>query len=421
MSTSEQLSDTPISSLQNWLDACPTPFHVVEFAASFLTGAGYVEITQLGIELPPRGFIRRDGALIAWNRSTYKGSAFHIVGAHTDSPNIRIQPQPDMRQAGFNQLGIEVYGGVLLNSWLDRDLGIAGRVVTNTGNVQLFSSTKPLARIPQLAIHLDREVNDKGLLLNKQNHLTPVWATHDDISFVGWLSKETNTKVEDIAAFDAHLFDVTPATILGADRSMLASARLDNQLSCWAAIHALTRTDGHNHTAVAVLNDHEEVGSVSTTGADGPLLEHVLTSLSITDELNISEHSDRLRISRAFSVDNAHALHPNYMDRHDPKHAPIINKGPALKVNGNQRYATTATGVAYVRSLAASHNISMQTFVSRNDMPCGSTIGPITAGRLGIETVDIGVPQLSMHSAREMCGVQDAQSLLQLLTAFYAD
>jgi aspartyl aminopeptidase len=409
-----------MSSLQRWLDACPTPFHVVEFASSHLTNSGFIEITQLSIELPPRGFIRRDGALIAWNRSTYKGSAFHIVGAHTDSPNIRIQPHPDMRQAGFNQLGVEIYGGVLLNSWLDRDLGIAGRVVANSGEVQLFSSHKPLARIPQLAIHLDREVNDKGLLLNKQIHLTPVWATHDETNFLSWLARETNMEIGTIAAFDAHLFDLTPAMILGADHSMLASARLDNQLSCWAAIHALTQTDGHNHTAVAVLNDHEEVGSVSTTGADGPLLEHVLTSLSITDELNISEHSDRLRASRAFSVDNAHALHPNYMDRHDPKHAPIINKGPAVKVNGNQRYATTATGIAYARSLAASHDIPMQTFVSRNDMPCGSTIGPITAGRLGIETVDIGVPQLSMHSAREMCGVQDAQSLLQFLTAFYA-
>lgn len=421
MTPSSRVTDISIHSLQEWLNACPTPFHVVERSASTLRSTNFVETQQLSRDLPSLGFVRRDGAIIAWRRSPRDGAPFHIVGAHTDSPNLRIQPHPDLRQAGCGQLGIEVYGGVLLNSWLDRDLGIAGRVITKDGTQHLFNVTEALARVPQLAIHLDREVNDKGLLLNKQLHMTPLWASTTDISFVEWLSTNAGVAASDIAAFDAHLFDITPAVILGHDKSFIASGRLDNQVSCWAAIESLTRIDTPDHTAVVVLNDHEEVGSVSTTGADGPLLDHVLTALSITDRSNITDHYDTLRASRALSVDNAHALHPNYQERHEPRHAPIVNKGVAVKVNGNQRYATSATGVAYVTSLASGNNISLQTFVSRNDMPCGSTIGPITAGRLGIETVDLGVPQLSMHSAREMCGVNDPLSLVGLLAAFLQD
>jgi len=418
MTQTSRVADVSIRSLQEWLDACPTPFHVVERAASTLLSAHFVETQQMSRDLPSQGFIRRDGAIIAWRRSSRNDAPFHIVGAHTDSPNLRLQPRPDIRQAGCGQLGIEVYGGVLLNSWLDRDLGIAGRVITSDGAQRLFNVAEALARIPQLAIHLDREVNDKGLLLNKQMHMTPLWSSNEDVPFVEWLSAKTGVPTSEIAAYDAHLFDITPANILGHDKSFIASGRLDNQVSCWAAIESLTRIDTPDHTAVVVLNDHEEVGSVSTTGADGPLLDHVLTALSITDRANITSHYDTLRASRALSVDNAHALHPNYQERHEPRHAPIVNKGVAVKVNGNQRYATNATGVAYVANLAMRHHITLQTFVSRNDMPCGSTIGPITAGRLGIETVDIGVPQLSMHSAREMCGVNDPLSLVRLLAAF---
>lgn len=421
MTEPNRISDITIASLQQWLDACPTPFHVVERASSTLRAANFVETHQLSIDLPTSGFIRRDGAIIAWRRSTNQASPFHIVGAHTDSPNLRVQPRPDIRQAGCSQLGVEVYGGVLLNSWLDRDLGIAGRVITHQGEQHLFKVAEPLARIPQLAIHLDREINDKGLLLNKQTHMTPLWSSSAETTFIKWLHNTTGIPAKEIAAFDAHLFDITPASLLGHDHSFIASGRLDNQVSCWAAIEALARIDTPHHTAVVVLNDHEEVGSVSTTGADGPLLDQVLTALSITDRANITEHSDTLRASRALSVDNAHALHPNYQERHDPRHAPIVNKGVAIKVNGNQRYATSSTGVAYLTALAAQHDITLQTFMSRNDMPCGSTIGPVTAGRLGIDTIDIGVPQLSMHSAREMCGVNDPVTLIQLLAAFLQD
>ena len=403
-----------IASLIDWLDSCPTPFHVVERASTLLDAAGYTAVGQLSRDLPSRGYLVRDGAIVAWRR-TAPSAPFRIIGAHTDSPNLRVHPNPDFGTAGWAQLGVEVYGGVLLNSWLDRDLGIAGRVVDGNGTVSLFNERRALARVPQLAIHLDRDVNERGVQLDKQAHLMPVWAT-GTASFGDWLRGVTG--VGQIAAFDAHLFDTTPASIIGADSSLLASGRLDNQLSCWAAVHALISSDGGDHTAVVVLNDHEEVGSDSVTGASGPLLESVVTAICEADGLGAAARHDLMARSTCLSADNAHAVHPNYPERHEPRHAPLVNAGPALKLNGNQRYATSARGAALVRGIAESVGVPLQTFVTRNNMPCGSTIGPITATRLGIECVDVGVPQLSMHSARELCGVLDPPRLLTLAAAF---
>ena len=403
-----------INDLLAWLDACPTPFHVVQRASDVLRAAGFVEMPTLDGEVPASGFHVKDGAIAAWRRGS-AGSALRIVGAHTDSPNLRVHPNPDFSAAGWAQLGVEVYGGVLLNSWLDRDLGIAGRVVDRNGRSTLFSRREPLARVPQLAIHLDREVNERGVQLDKQAHLMPVWAS-GTASFGDWLGSVTGAS--DIAAFDAHLFDTTPATILGSDKSLLTSGRLDNQLSCWAAITALASLSDNSNTSVVVLNDHEEVGSESTTGAAGPLLEWVIDALCAADGLSTTARNELMARSVCLSADNAHAVHPNYQERHEPRHAPLINAGPALKLNGNQRYATTATGAAFVRNVAEAAGVPLQTFVTRNNMPCGSTIGPITATRLGIECVDVGVPQLSMHSAREMCGVLDPPRLMRLAAEF---
>jgi aspartyl aminopeptidase len=233
--------------------------------------------------------------------------------------------------------------------------------------------------------------------------------------FLDWLSEITGTSR--IASFDAQLFDVTPAAILGVDRSLLASGRLDNQLSCWAAIEAICITDSE-YTTVVILNDHEEVGSESTTGAAGPMLENLLAVIDHRDELSVGQHIDRQRESWCLSADNAHAVHPNYTEKHDPRHSPLPNHGVALKLNGNQRYATSPRGAAHIRTIAEKQNVELQTFVSRNNMPCGSTIGPITATRLGIDAIDVGVPQLSMHSARELCGTSDAAQLVTLMQGF---
>lgn len=402
-----------ISDLLHWLDASPTPVHVVQTAVARLSQAGFSEQHDFATELGSKSFFRQDGAIVAWSLGQ-KGAPLRIIGAHTDSPNLRVQPQPDIARMGWNQLGIEIYGGVLLNSWLDRDLGLAGRVVTVDGEEILFHQSEPLARIPQLAIHLDREIGDRGLQLDKFQHTSPVWGTHAPM-FLDWLSEITGTSR--IASFDAQLFDVTPAAILGVDRSLLASGRLDNQLSCWAAIEAICITDSE-YTTVVILNDHEEVGSESTTGAAGPMLENLLAVIDHRDELSVGQHIDRQRESWCLSADNAHAVHPNYTEKHDPRHSPLPNHGVALKLNGNQRYATSPRGAAHIRTIAEKQNVELQTFVSRNNMPCGSTIGPITATRLGIDAIDVGVPQLSMHSARELCGTSDAAQLVTLMQGF---
>lgn len=408
-----QVPAPDIASLQTWLDSSPTPVHVVHTASGRLREAGFVEQHQFADPLHPKGFLCVAGSIVAWTLGE-RGSPVRIIGAHTDSPNLRIHPQPDISRSGWSQLGVEIYGGVLLNSWLDRDLGLAGQVFTDDGEQELFAENSPLVRLPQLAIHLDREIGEKGLLLDKFLHTSPVWGTNAPI-FMEWLT--SMTQASNIASFDVQLFDVTPSAVLGVDHSLLASGRLDNQLSCWAGVSALIDTSS-SYTSIVILNDHEEVGSASATGAAGPLLEQLLTTIAHYEGLSQPQHIDRLMQSWCLSADNAHAVHPNYPERHDPRHSPLPNHGVALKLNGNQRYATSPRGAAHIRSIARKSSVPLQTFVSKNNMPCGSTIGPITATRLGIEAIDIGVPQLSMHSAREICGVQDALDLPKLMSTF---
>ena len=408
------MEDVNVEQLIEWLDVSPTPFHVVDTAVQMLEASSFVRQVTLGSDVQARGFYVRDGALIAWQKGTRTGS-LRVVGAHTDSPNLRIQPRPDVTTNGWAQLGIEIYGGVLLNSWLDRDLALAGRVIDRDGNAHLFNVNEPIARVPQLAIHLDREINDRGLILDKHQHVNPVWGVVAP-TFQEWLSDITS--VREIAAFDAHLYDISPASVLGVDESLLASARLDNQVSCWAAISALSSGLDTDNTIVVVLNDHEEVGSESTTGAAGTMLSAVIDMLMRDLEIDDRNHYDFLARSWCLSADNAHAIHPNYQERHESRHAPLPNKGPALKLNGNQRYATSARGAAFLRNICHRNEIPLQTFVSKNNMPCGSTIGPITATALGIDAIDVGVPQLSMHSARELCGVDDPVYLVEMMRQF---
>jgi len=279
---------------------------------------------------------------------------------------------------------------------------------------------EPIARVPQLAVHLDRGVNDNGLTLDRQQHLTPVWGVGDGHhgEFASWIGERAGLDTAP-TWWDLCLYDTQGAAVIGADRSLLASARLDNQLSCWAATQAIVDSSPSDHVAVIVLNDHEEVGSASNTGAQGPLLETVLERLVIARGGSGDDLHRALADSACISADNAHAVHPNYVDRHEPGHLPLVNAGPAIKVNANQRYATSATTATLFEDACTIADVPWQVFVSRNNMPCGSTIGPVTATRLGIETVDVGVPQLSMHSARELCGVDDPGHLARALTAFF--
>jgi aspartyl aminopeptidase len=406
-----------IDDLISYLDGSRSPFHAASSAASRLVGAGFTShsLAERWDDLPPKGFVHVGASVVAFSLAGSTPAPFAIIGAHTDSPCLRIKPRPDTGLLGWKQLGVEVYGGVLLNSWLDRDLGMAGRVALRDGSTLDLTVDAPICRIPQLAIHLDRDVNDRGLVLDKQQHLTPVWGTgaSREGEFAEWLGTQLGIASADIAGWELSLFDRTPAAVLGADSSLLASGRLDNQLSCWAAVTALTAASLGNRHQVIALFDHEEVGSESTTGAAGPLLEQVLERITLSLGGDRSDHLVALAGSSCLSADNAHAVHPNYPERHEPGHRPIVNQGPALKVNANQRYATTPETAAGFQRACDDVGVPCQVFVSRNSMPCGSTIGPITATRLGIPTVDVGIPQLSMHSARELCGVDDPVSMVR--------
>jgi aspartyl aminopeptidase len=319
---------------------------------------------------------------------------------------------------------VEVYGGALLNSWLDRDLGVAGTLILADGSTRLVAVHDAVARVPQLAIHLDRDVNERGVVLDKQQHLSPVWGVGDPVAgeFRDWLAGCADLQGDDIVSWDLCLFDRTPAAVLGPHGDLLASGRLDNQASCWAATAALCDASAPtDHTSVIALFDHEEVGSESTTGASGPLLEHVLERLAIATGASRSEYLTQLAASLCISADNAHSVHPNYPERHEASHRPLVNHGPAIKLNHNQRYATSPQTAAMAQQVFEQAGVPWQVFVSRNNMPCGTTIGPLTASRLGIDTVDVGVPQLSMHSARELCGTNDPVWLTQALRRWFGE
>ncbi|WP_420453654.1 M18 family aminopeptidase [Ilumatobacter sp.] len=417
--------DERLGDLIAYLDASPSPWHAVRSTVERLTGSEPLAEDDAWRSVPRRGHAVRDGAIIAWSipdGATPTGG-FRIVGAHTDSPCLRVTPRPDTSTLGWKQLDVEVYGGILNNTWLDRDLGVAGRIVLDDGTEVLVDVGEGIARVPQLAVHLDREVNENGLKLDRQRHLVPVWGigpSHPG-EFAEWIGERAGASGA-ACWWDLCLYDTQGAAVLGADRSMLASGRLDNLLSCWAATTALEASSASDHpsdhVAVIVLNDHEEVGSASTTGAQGPFLESVLHRL-VADLGGSADDVHRAFASSAcVSADNAHAVHPNYVERHDPNHRPLVGGGPAIKVNANQRYATSPRTASLFQRACESRNVPWQVFVSASDMPCGSTIGPVTATRLGIETLDVGVPQLSMHSARELCGVADPLHLTTALTAF---
>jgi aspartyl aminopeptidase len=421
--------------LGRFVSASPSPFHAVAEVVRRLDGSGFhvVDETDPWPVAPGRYAMVRGGSVVAWasdgGRSPSAG--FRIVGAHTDSPNLRIRPRPDSGAVGFRQLGVETYGGVLLNSWLDRDLGLSGRVAVRgpdgTPELRLFRVDEPLLRVPQLAIHLDRGVNADGLKLDPQAHIVPIWGTGTaaEGDFRGFVADRAGVDADAVLGWDAMAHDLTPPALLGADRSLLAAPRIDNQLSCHAAtaaLVALSTDDGSpgpgGPVPVVCLFDHEEVGSESASGAASSLLPTVLERIAGAAGLDRDGWFAALAASACLSADGAHATHPNYVGRHEPGHLVEVNAGPVLKHNANVRYATDATGEALVATAAAAAGVRLQHFVTRGDMPCGSTIGPVTAARLGITTVDVGVAQLSMHSARELCGADDPAAFVALLSEF---
>ncbi len=420
--------------LLEFLHQSPSPYHAVHSAERRLTAAGFQELrSELSWRdlVPGRYYLRNgDSSMFAFVLPRLAPRGFRIVGAHTDSPNLRLKPHAVYTKEGYGQLGVEVYGGVLLNSWLDRDLGISGRVmVAGAAGVEsrLVRIDRPLARVPQLAIHLDREVNDKGVVLNRQEHLAPIWTqgTVELSDLTNLVAAELGIAASEILTHDLMLYDLTAPTLAGRHNEFLLSARLDDQAMCHASITALIEAapgaEERELIAIAALVDHEEVGSQSLQGAGSAVVPHLLERLAAARGLDREGFLRILPSSICISADMAHAVHPNYVDRHEARHRPQMNAGPVLKVNAQQRYATSARGAAEFVRLCRAADVPHQTYAHRTDLPCGSTIGPITATLLGIETIDIGNPMLSMHSAREMAGAKDSELMVRLLSAFLSE
>jgi aspartyl aminopeptidase len=426
-------TDTEAQGLIDFVDASPTPFHACEQAALRLRDAGFVEVVETEPFPPSPGafYLVRGGSLVAWDTTgayaAGRGPAagFRVVGAHTDSPNLRIKPQPDHARAGWQLLGVEPYGGLLLNSWLDRDLGLAGRVTVRTADgvqARLFHGRDPLLRVAQLAIHLDRSQNE-SLTLNKQQHLAPLWGVGAGPGdFRAWLAEQIGVVTDDVIAWDVMTHPVEPSARIGRDRDLIAAPRLDNLATSYAAVRGLldARTTDPVRVPLIVLFDHEEIGSQSERGAMSTLLPSVLERIVLAGGGTREDFWRALAATVIASGDMAHATHPNYPDRHEPQHQVAINGGPVLKVNTNLRYATDAVGAAAFIAACEQAVVPVQQFVVRSDLPCGSTVGPMTAALTGATTVDFGAPMLSMHSARELCGAKDPALYAAALSAFLA-
>ncbi|MCC6645089.1 MAG: M18 family aminopeptidase [Polyangiaceae bacterium] len=415
-----------VEDLLAFLAASPTPFHAVEAATARLTAAGFTELVEhepFALEAGDRRFVRRGGGALAAFVVPERVDGFRIVGAHTDSPNLRLKPRAAYERHGYLQLGVEVYGGALLNSWLDRDLGLAGRVHLEGGETRLVRIDRPMCRVAQLAIHLDRDVNDKGLVLNRQEHLPPIVGLspgYDAGAFDADVARAAGVEPSAIVARELMLFDVARPTLGGAREELVFAARLDDLAMCHAALAALLDARiGEALCPVAALFDHEEVGSGSATGAGAPLLPALLERIVLARGGGRDAFHAALSRSMCVSADMAHAVHPNYPDRHEARHRPALNGGPVIKWNSQQRYATSGETAAHFATLARRLDVPTQDYAHRTDLPCGTTIGPITATLLGVRTVDVGNPMLSMHSARECGGARDPELMVRALAGFY--
>ncbi|ALC05861.1 putative M18 family aminopeptidase 2 [Corynebacterium deserti GIMN1.010] len=403
----------------------PSSYHAAAAVERRLTQEGFLrqDDTEEWDARPGGHVMVRGGAVVAWwvPEDASPESGFRIIGSHTDSPGFKLKPRGDLGSHGWQQAGVEVYGGPILASWLDRELALAGRIVLADGSVKLVN-TGPVLRIPHVAIHLDRSVNS-GLTLNPQRHMQPVFAVGEpDVSIIDVIADIADVEPSDIVSHDLITVPTQHGEVFGAHGDFIASARLDNlssvHPSMTALIEASKSDDASSDILVLAAFDHEEVGSSSTTGAGGPLLEEVLTRTALALGADEDERRRMFNRSTLVSADAAHSIHPNFSDKHDPVNYPIMGSGPVLKVNANQRYASNALTAGMWARACQIAGVPHQVFAGNNDVPCGSTIGPISATRLGIETVDVGIPLLSMHSAREMAGVKDLLWFEQALEAY---
>jgi len=408
--------------LLGFLDASPTPFHATQNMCGMLRNAGFIELDEVKkweLKVGQKYFVtRNDSSVIAF---TFSGSKEYVmVGTHTDSPNIKLKPNPIIKEHGVVKFGVESYGGMLLSTWFDRDLSLAGRIsyldTKDTLQNTLINVKKPIAIIPSLAIHLDDKDN-KDKTINKQTDISPISTCQEDFELDEFLKDELVAcgigDVKKLYANELSFYDTQKASFVGIKDEFITSARIDNLISCYVGLLSICSVDS-SKSMMFIANDHEEVGSDTTSGAGGSFLENTLKRV-------FSDYEEFVQVARSsvlISCDNAHAIHPNFASKHDKEHTPHINKGVVIKTNANQRYATTSKTAARFKNVADGVGESYQEFVTRSDMGCGSTIGPIVATRLGIDTIDVGVPTWAMHSIREVCGSDDAHSLYKILVNF---
>jgi len=429
--TAPLTTDAAGADLRAFVDASPTPFHAVAEMVRRLASEGYTELAEVdrwALAPGDRRYVVRDGGSVVAFRvgsAPLADAGARLVGTHTDSPTFKVRPRYDVRRVGLKLVGVEPYGGLLAHTWLDRELTVAGRLATRDGGLHRVVLPGAPLRLPSLAIHLDRGVRD-GLVLDPQRHLVPLWGHDSADDLVEALALVARVPYADVVGHDLVLTDSLPAAGTGADGSWVAAPRLDNLGSCHSATLALLAAAPAAHTQVLVANDHEEVGSGSAEGAKGSFLADVLARLvAATGDRNgdgprpydPQDWHRTIARSRLVSADMAHAVHPNFADRHEPQHAPSLGGGPVLKLNANQSYATDAGTGGWFAARCADAGVPLQQFVSRADLPCGSTIGPLTATRLGIATVDVGSPLLAMHSCRELVSARDVPLMVAALTA----
>lgn len=433
MTASRSMADFN-ADLLDFLRTSPTPFHATKNLASHLLAAGFIPLYEGDVwQLEPgkRYLVtRNDSSIIAfvYGKSPLIETGIRMLGAHTDSPCLKVKPRPELNRRGYFQLGVEVYGGALLAPWYDRDLSMAGRVTYRDQADQIISALvdfeRPVAVVPSLAIHLDREANN-ARSINAQKDIVPlvlqlsaedaVLPDFRDLLHAELLRQQPELAIKQVLDYEISLYDTQAPALVGLQQDFIASARLDNLLSCFLGLQALLEADPQV-SSLLICTDHEEVGSASCCGAKGPMLQQFLERL-------VPESEARVRVierSMMISADNAHGVHPNFMDKHDENHGPLLNRGPVIKVNANQRYATTSETSAFFRLLCERAAVPVQAFVARTDMGCGSTIGPVVASEVGVKTIDVGSPTFAMHSIRELAGANDGWYLYKAVVEFFA-
>ncbi len=435
MTIDHKVAQKSVKALIDFIDTSPSPWHAVASIETMLTSNGFArlhETDKWSLEAGSREYVVRDDSSIIifiTGSDPLSETGFRIVGAHTDSPGLRIKPQCAHAADGYVRLGVEIYGGPILATFSDRDLSLAGRVTVNEGDelsTRLVHFESPLLRLPNLAIHMNRKVNEEGLKFNKQTELPLVLAAISEQlspqeTFIALLAEKLDVSAEEILSWELNVYDSQKGTLFGLDELFYADSQLDNLASCHAAVTALLE---NNHSApsstlVCALFDHEEVGSESNKGADGSFLPDVLERIALSMKIDSEGYKQALANSFMISSDMAHAWNPNFPTAYEPEHHVMLNRGPVIKLNANQRYSSEAISEAMFMRWCEEAGVPWQKYSHRTDIPCGSTIGPMTSARLGIRTVDVGNPMWAMHSIRESAGVLDHEMMIRVLQHFF--